>query len=129
MKSGQIVRRKVQSGTPIGPWLQIIGFSGNFVSVRVIETGETTLILRENVHQPKVAVLPVSAGILKRILSGHQIAVEHDSIGLWKRAALDGSELVKLYDCYGNCAYYVINNITSSTTRIRIVLDYKIIQL
>lgn len=138
MRTGQIIRKKLKSGTPIGPWLQIIKFCGQEMLVRVLEsqfaTNKTTVISREEAYTPQSASIPVDKMILRRINSGLQYAVEHPVLKRWKPEH-DQCEIVKLYDYHGGCSWFTVERLVhvyNSRERkgyIRVVLGQKLLQL
>ena len=101
MKKGQIIRRKVRNGTPIGPYLRIKGFEQKTVLTEPqLVCNKYALacnsISRDYVYELKTVKLIVPDEIIERIISGRQIAIIHDVSARWCISNLNCAEIVQL---------------------------------
>lgn len=96
MKKGQIIRRKLNDGTPVGPYLRINEFKRNaqIIVAHMINGKSTSLLSRENVYEPKVLNFVLSDNIVKRIKDKIQKAVIHDISEKWDCQKMAGAEVV-----------------------------------
>ena len=96
MQKGQIVRRMVNSGTPVGPYMRIINAQGAWVEVEKLDSGFCTAILKTHVYEPKVVKLIIPDVILDRIKSGIQKAIIHDLTPRWEQLRKIKPEVISL---------------------------------
>lgn len=100
MRKGQICRRTLNDGTPIGPYLKYIEKDGNFRKVQPL-TGPkcegnpedpsyapfTVSILHKNIREVGVAKIQLTDSVYDRIEKGIQNKVIHELTSAW--ASLD----------------------------------------
>lgn len=101
MKKGQIIRRKLRNGTPIGPYLRIKGFEQKTVVVEPQYNWNEyrysyVSVQRDYVYELKTVKLIVPDEIVERIISGRQIAIIHDISARWGILNLNCAEIVQL---------------------------------
>lgn len=98
MKKGQIIRRKLNDGTPVGPYLRIEEFKYNskVVVAHMINGKSTSVLARANVYEPKVLNFVLSDNIVKRIKDKIQKAVIHDISEKWDCKKMQGAEVVQI---------------------------------
>lgn len=96
MKKGQIIRRKLNDGTPEGPYLRIDEFKCNaqVIVAHMINGKSTSLLARARVYEPKVLKFVLSDCIINRIQEGIQKAIIHDMSSTWNYQKMSGAEIV-----------------------------------
>ena len=121
MKKGQIIRKKLTNGTPVGPYLKIIEFINKFEEQGVVveefyfaKNSKYTLS-RKNVYELKTIKLVVSDEIVERILNGRQSAIIHDISKKWCLENLTGAEIVYLRS-YKYTNKFIICTVDSTST-------------
>lgn len=98
MKKGQIIRRKISDGTPVGPYLRIDEFKRNaqIIVAHMINGKSTSLLSRENVYEPKVLNFVLSDDIVTRIKKKIQKAIIHDISQKWNCQKMQSAEVVQI---------------------------------
>lgn len=98
MRKGQIVRRKVHNGTPIGPYLQVLNAKNNLVEIEILGTnsGITHLIEKNNLYVLKEVKFVLADSIIDRIMLGQQKAIFHELSAKWKSLKEKKIEIVSL---------------------------------
>lgn len=98
MKTGQIIRRKLNDGTPVGPYLRIEEFKCNskIVVARMINGNSTSVLAREKVYEPKVLSFVLSDNIVTRIKEEVQKAIIHDISQKWNMLKMHSAEVVQI---------------------------------
>ena len=98
MKTGQLIRRKLNDGTPVGPYLRIEEFKCNaqIVVAKMINGKSTSVLARANVYEPKVLNFVLSDNIVKRIKDKIQKAVIHDISEKWDCKKMQSAEVVQI---------------------------------
>ena len=98
MKTGQLIRRKLNDGTPVGPYLRIEEFKCNaqIVVAKMINGKSTSVLARANVYEPKVLNFVLSDNIVKRIKEEIQKAVIHDISEKWDCKKMQSAEVVQI---------------------------------
>ena len=98
MKTGQIIRRKLNDGTPVGPYLRIDEFKHNaqIIVAHMIDGKSTSLLPRASVYEPKVLNFVLSDNIVKRIKDKIQKAVIHDISEKWDCKKMQSAEVVQI---------------------------------
>lgn len=96
MKTGQIIRRKLNDGTPVGPYLRINEFKCNakIIVAHMINGKSTSLLPRESVYEPKILNFVLSDNIIERIKGKIQKAVIHDISEKWDCEKIQSAEAV-----------------------------------
>lgn len=121
IKEGQIVRRKTLDGTPEGPWLYVRQSECRWVYTSPIINGKKSkdermgLVLRERVWIPKIAYLPISLQVMRRIRFGVQKKVSHLPTKKWNALITEQPDLIAFYTPDGDeWSYFTIEDITLS---------------
>lgn len=103
MEKGQIVRRVLNDGTPVGPYLLVRGFvNNNHVLTQRCEVGITVkntdslYYAKKKLTVCKMTKLVISDPIWNRIEEGRQIAIIHDATPAWQKMQDSEPELVQL---------------------------------
>lgn len=98
MKKGQIIRRKLNDGTPVGPYLRIDEFKCNsqVIVAQMINGKSTSLLSRANVYEPKVLNFVLSDNIVTRIKEKVQKAIIHDISQKWNMLKMQSAEVVQI---------------------------------
>ena len=98
MKTGQIIRRKISDGTPVGPYLRIEEFKCNskVVVAHMINGKSTSVLARANVYEPKVLNFVLSDDIVTRIKEKIQKAIIHDISQKWNMLKMHSAEIVQI---------------------------------
>lgn len=98
MKKGQIIRRKLNDGTPVGPYLRIDEFKCNaqMIVAHMINGKSTSLLSRANVYEPKVLNFVLSDDIVTRIKEKIQKAIIHDISQKWNMWKMRSAEVVSI---------------------------------
>ena len=98
MKNGQIVRRKLKNGVPVGPYMMINGFVGrSMVSLVTLKSSEPDPILsRDNIYELKSIKMVLSDLVVDRILAGRQGAIIHDISPKWKKLMDEEPEIIQI---------------------------------
>ena len=85
MQKGQIIRRKLNDGTPVGPYMRIVRFTRTHViAQRIIRyscagyDNEELFILRSHVYEPVVCKLVLSSIVWERVNAERQRSIIHD---------------------------------------------------
>lgn len=98
MKVGDIVRKKLHNGTPIGPYMQIVEICGKThvkCTVKGVHRVFYTLE-RKNLHVLKCFTLTVSEQKLFRLRNGDDICISHLATKTWLRVLNEKPDLVKI---------------------------------
>lgn len=98
MKKGQIIRRKLNDGTPVGPYLRIDEFKCNsqVIVAQMINGKSTSVLARANVYEPKVLNFVLSDNIVTRIKEKVQKAIIHDISQKWNMWKMQSAEVVQI---------------------------------
>lgn len=98
MKTGQIIRRKISDGTPIGPYLRVEKFRRNakIIVAHMINGKSTSVLARANVYEPKVLNFVLSDDIVTRIKEKVQKAIIHDISQKWNMLKMHSAEVVQI---------------------------------
>jgi hypothetical protein len=98
MKTDQIIRRKLNDGTPVGPYLRIKEFKCNskIVVANMINGKSTSVLARANVYEPKVLSFVLSDNIVTRIKEKVQKAIIHDISQKWNMSKMRSAEVVQI---------------------------------
>ncbi len=96
MKTGQIIRRKLNDGTPVGPYLRVKEFRCNaqIIVAQMINGKSTPVLARAKVYEPKVLNFVLSDNIVTRIKQKTQKAIIHDISQKWNMQKMAGAEAV-----------------------------------
>lgn len=101
-QKGQIVRRKLHSGTPIGPYMQIMHIEQDKVYCDIIGKDNPNIALfKDNVYVYSQISLMISDEMLKRLKQGKTICVSHPITVKWEKAYKENPELVHFYSQKG----------------------------
>lgn len=101
MKAGDIVRKKMGDGTPVGSFYQVIGFKNNYQLVKIqslVSETENMYIRRDRIHVLRQMKMVISHGIFEKIDQGKQISIIHDPTSQWVRMLHDQIEIIQLRD-------------------------------
>lgn len=113
MKKGDFVRRKLSSGSLVGPYMQIMQINGNIVYCDVIGSDEPNVrYLKSNLHVITHTNVCVSEKVLMDLKSGKQSKVTHLLSPRWFHVYDKQPKLITFY-CLPKCYRYtfVIDNI------------------
>ena len=137
MKRGQIIRRMLNNGTPVGAYMVIKDFvSGHVVAQRigiVVRNNGALYYAKNHVYTPSICRFPVEHDIWERINSGRQIALIHDETSLWSKMLKTKPELVEIRSSKypQKRITFVVDNICewwcNRTRQVRLTLGTKII--
>ena len=101
MLKGQIVRKMLSTGEPIGPYCIITGFKGSKCSLVRLESFDgvvDTYVKRDRVKVFKSAKLILGHKIYERIQKGLQVSIIHDASPKWVKIYKDEPEIIQLRD-------------------------------
>lgn len=102
MRKGQIVRRMLNNGTPVGPYMVIRGFISNHVLTQKCEVGmvfKNTASLyyaKSHIYEPRMVKLVVQDAIWERIELGKQMSIIHDPTPMWEKMIDIQPEVVQI---------------------------------
>lgn len=100
MEKGQIIRKKLKNGTPVGPYLRITGFVNRFktqiVLAQSVSGNVEYAIPRDRVYELNFVKMIISDEIVERIIKGRQSAIIHDISTKWCLENLNCAEVVQL---------------------------------
>ena len=100
MQKGQIVRKQLSNGTPIGPYCKITGFAGYKCSLVRVESLDgvvnNSLVKRERIYVLKSAKMIIGDTVYKRIEKGLQTSIIHDLTPKWKSILDKQPEVIQL---------------------------------
>lgn len=98
MKTGQIIRRKLNDGTPVGPYLRVEEFKCNaqIIVAQMINGKSTSVLVRAKVYEPKVLNFVLSDSVVTRIKQKVQKAIIHDISQKWNMQKMHSAEVVQI---------------------------------
>ena len=104
MQRGQIIRRKLNDGTPVGPYMCITGFTRTYVIAQRItpcsnvkhEEYEESYITRSHVYELGMCKLVVNGEVWERINSERQNSIIHDVCTKWENIMKKETEIIQL---------------------------------
>lgn len=98
MKIGDIVRKKMHNGTPIGPYVQVMKIEDDRVYCDIIgEDMPNVMILRKNVFVPKTMGLIVSEEKLWKLYKGEDLCISHLATKAWLKVIDEQPELIRFH--------------------------------
>ena len=117
MKKGDFVRRKLSTGTLVGPYMQVMHINGNVVYCDVIGTDEpNSRYLKSNLHVFKHTNVCISEEVLMKLKSGRQSVVSHPMCKRWLNICEKQPKLITFYCLPKNYKYtFVVDNIYAFT--------------
>ncbi len=95
MKIGQIIRRKLKSGTPVGPYMKIVEINGGTVWAEMPNSKDKVILLKKDVYKPSTMTLYVSKQMLEALNNGSRICVTHPVCKRWFSVITKHIEIVK----------------------------------
>ena len=99
MKVGDIFRKTLHNGTPIGGFLRVIKIEGGCVEARnLIGIQRKTTFYHKRYEVAKIKKMPITHPVWERINSGQQIAIIHDATPMWENMLKECPELVEIRD-------------------------------
>lgn len=98
LTKGLLVRRKLKSGKPTGPYMQITEAYSRYVYVRPIGMSMELLLHRGNVYVPKKVKLPVRPLKFYELKNRMTDTVVHKSTATYQKMLKDKPELIEFYD-------------------------------
>lgn len=101
MQKGQIVRRKLSSGEPIGSFCEILGFKGpncSLVNLKSLDNVCTHYVKRERVYICKQVKVIISHYVYDRVERTIQSSIIHDSTPKWTNLYEKNPEIIQLRD-------------------------------
>lgn len=103
MNKGQIIRRMLNDGTPVGAYMCIVKFTRTHVVAQRIAIcshskydEEELYITRPHVYQPRMCKLVVSEQLWERINSERQSSIIHDICPTWENMMKKEPEIIQL---------------------------------
>ena len=102
MEKGQIVRRMLNDGVPVGPYMRIERFTHTHVIVQRIapydpdKESDEIYITRAHIHPVRVFKLIISDKIWERIHDGRQHSIIHDICPTWNKMMNKEPEVVQI---------------------------------
>lgn len=91
MHKGQIIRRMLNNGTPVGAYMCILRFTNTHVVAQILSRpspdgpeDDELYITKNHVYQVKVCKLVISNNIWERINNGRQNSIIHDLCPTWE---------------------------------------------
>ena len=136
MLKGQIVRRCLSSGDPVGAYCIITGFGGKNCSLVHLESVDgviTCWIKRDRIKEYSVVKLIIGHKVFERIEKGLQTSVIHDATPKWRKMYEEEPDIIQLRDeLYSNKTMaFPIEELKkvfySGSTQIRLELGVRII--
>ena len=101
MKVGDIIRKKVQSGTLVGPYMRIEVIEEDVVYASVFGSDAPNLIIfKSNVHVCSIKSLVISPKMLEDLKNGFKCEVSHVCTPTWKAVADDKPEIIMFRTAY-----------------------------
>lgn len=140
MKRGDIVRRKLRNGVPVGAYMMVRSIlNDDHVLAQPCEVNMIEKSVRSNyylirsLYTPKLVKMPIQDAIWERLNTGRQIAIIHDPTPLWEKMRNFKPDLVEIrsvkypqkrmtfvVDEVSDCYY-------NRTRQIRLTLGYRIL--
>ena len=103
MQKGQIIRRMLNDGTPVGPYMCIVNFTRTHVIAQSIAVcshskyeDDELYITRPHVYQPRMCKLVVNEQVWERINSERQNSIIHDVCTKWENIMKKDVEIIQL---------------------------------
>lgn len=101
MKVGDIIRKKVASGTPVGPYMRIEVIDDDKVYASVFGSdAPNIMILKQNVHLCETRSLVISPKMLEDLKNGFKRAISHKCTPTWKAVADNKPEIIIFRTAY-----------------------------
>lgn len=101
MKVGDIIRKKVQSGTIVGPYMRIEVVEDDRVYASVFGSdAPNIMILKSNVHVCSVKSLVISSKMLEDLKNGFKCEVSHTCTPTWKAVVDETPEIIMFRTAY-----------------------------
>lgn len=95
MKVGDIIRKKVQSGALVGPYMRIEVIEEDIVYASVFGSDAPNLIIfKSNVHVCTFKELTISTKMLEELRTGFKCEVTHGCTPTWKAVVNDKPEII-----------------------------------
>ena len=101
MLKGQIVRKCLSSGEPIGSYYIITGFSGKNRSLVRLESVDgviTCYVKREQIKEYSITRMIIGHRVFERIEKGLQTSIIHDATPKWEKMYKKEPDIVQLRD-------------------------------
>lgn len=104
---GCIIRRKLKSGTPIGPHMIVTRVTNNRVDAYPISCEEDVVTLdKENIVLLSTIRLKTPGQAIREIVMNDLAVYSHEPTKTWLDAADKEADIVILYSLYGEKAYF-----------------------
>ena len=101
MKVGDIIRKKVQSGTIVGPYMRIEVIEDDRVYASVFGSdAPNIMILKKNVHKCTQGSLVISSKMLDDLKNGFKSEVTHVCTPTWRAIVESKPEILILRTAY-----------------------------
>ena len=97
MKKGQLVRKMLPNGTPIGPWIRVTKCTRHWVHGEVIGLKDVALLTRERTYAPKMPSIIISEKMFDRIIEGKTICVMCSASDTCKKKLIPTPDIVRFY--------------------------------
>lgn len=94
---GQIIRRKLKNGTPVGPYMTIQHIEEDRVYADVIgQDNPNVMLLKNHVYVPTISSVIISESKLRQLNKNGDI-ISHPVTARWMSIYSDPPELIRLY--------------------------------
>ena len=101
MKVGDIIRKKVASGTPVGPYMRIEVIEDDRIYASVFGSDSPNImILKKNVHLCETRTLIISPRMLEDLKNGFKSYISHLCTPTWKTVADNKPEIIIFRTAY-----------------------------
>ena len=137
MEKGQIVRKMLSTGEPVGSYCMIIGFKGiksSLVRLKSMDGIVDGYIKRERVYVCRQCKTIISDRVFKRLEKGLQHSIIHDTTPKWIQMHDKDPEVIQFRsELYSErIMIFTVENIrkvyyNNSTCQIRLDLGYRIL--
>lgn len=99
IRKGDIVRRTVSSGIPVGQYCTVGFVKNGWAYLIPISSQKSTIalsVLKSNVYKPKMMRVVIPKFVFDRIRTNVQHAIIHDATPLWEKMLENDIEIVQL---------------------------------
>ena len=130
---GAIIRKKLEDGTPIGPYMQIMHVDHKKVYADVIGLDVPNVAIpKKNVYLYRIPAVIVSEQKLQELKEKRAIAVRHKTTANWEKILKDPPELIKFFTVPKNYqAIFVVDSVRTvyalNERSIQIVVGNKVL--
>lgn len=110
---GQIIRRKLHDGTPVGPYMRIMHIEQDRVYADVIGTDTpNVMLLKDNVYTYSIFSITISESLLNKLNSGKTVCAQHSVDIRWESVYNNPPELIRfITQRKGYESIFVVENV------------------